>query len=199
MQQTDELICANCHNPFSSYKAICSNCGYPVNGSTSEKKTYNVLLIKMKSWMHEAQKGVNSILSFAVIFFIFALVAFAFSFLFHKDFYFAALFYFLLAWCYVILYFLSKKIFYKTVFLAFLLYASHTIYEFSTGMVMPDLSTGTVQDLFQIMFKYTPFVYIVFRLLLFSAFIRGIYFINKIERHPLMYRWLRKEAGEATV
>ena len=196
MPEKEGLICDICGSDIPSDSAECPVCGFPARATEAEKRAFHVLMLNIKGWIPEAQKAVNSILSFAVIFLMFAAVVAAFSLIFRLNFYRVAFFYILLALVYVALYYLSKKFPYKTVFLAFLVYALHTIYEFSSGMVIPDFSAGkTSRDVFTIMFKYTPFLYIVFRLMLFSAFIRGIYFILKIEKHPKLVRWL-KEQGD---
>ncbi len=191
MEQMMGSICSNCGCQVSPKTKICPECGFPSTGSPSEEMAYSVLLIDMKSWIKEARKAVKSILSFAIIFLFIALVVLIFSFLFHYSSYVTALFYLGLSFCYLAFHFLAKSIPYRTVFLAFIFYSFHTVYEFSTGMIIQDIMVRKEQnDIFSIIFKYAPFVYIIFRLMLFSAFIRGIYFIVKIEKHPRMARWL---------
>ncbi len=193
MSGKEELKCSNCDRDIPTDSQFCPLCGFPLKGSNAEKRTYNVLSLQVKSWIPEAQKAVNSILSFALIFIMFAVIVTIFSLVFHFNFYFVSLFYFLVALGYALLYYFSKKNPYKAVYLAFLFYALHTIYEFSTGMVIPDFSAGkSGGDIFTLMFRYTPFIYIIFRLMLFFAFIRGIYFILKIEKHPKIAQWLKK-------
>lgn len=183
--------CPNCGSQVSPETRICLKCGFPLSGSPSEERAYNVLLLDMKSWMEEAQKAIRSLLSFAIIFLLIGLVVVFFSFLLHYDFYVIALYFFILSICYLAFHYLARTMPYKAVFLAFIFYALHTVYEFSTGMILKDFIVGKEQvDFFSVVFKYAPFVYIVFRLLLLSAFIRGIYFILKIEKHSLMAGWL---------
>ncbi len=194
MPEKESLKCPNCDQNISSDAQICPVCGFPVKGSDEEKRTYNVLLLQVKSWMPEAQKAVNSILSFALIFLFFAVVVAVFSLIFHFKFYFVTLFYFLVSLSYVLIYRFSKNIPYTAVYLAFLFYTVHTVYEFSNDMIIPDFSSGNSGgDIFLIILKYTPFIYIIFRLMLFAAFIRGIYFILKIEKHPKITRWLKQD------
>jgi len=189
--------CSNCGYQISPEVRICPECAFPLTGLSSDERDYSILLLDMKSWMKEAQKAINGILSFAIIFMFFGLVVLFFSFLLHYDFYITALFYLIIAFCYLMFYFLAKKVPYKIVFLAFVFYALHTIYEFSTGMIIQDVVVQKGQnDFFSVIIKYAPFVYIIFRLMLFSGFIRGIYFILKIEKYPKMAKWLqsKKEA-----
>jgi len=191
MERTAGSICSNCGCQLLPETKFCLECGFPLTNSPTDERAYNVLLIDMKSWMKEAQKAINSILSFAIIFLFIALVVLLFSFLLQHNFYVTSFFYLILSLCYLAFYYLAKKIPYKTVFLAFLFYAFHTVYEFSTGIIIQDIMVRKDQsNIFSIIFKYAPFVYIIFRLMLFSAFIRGIYFNVKIEKHPRIARWL---------
>jgi hypothetical protein len=179
----NEFKCENCTLPITSAEKICQHCGYPQQGSESEKISYNTRLMKFKDLVEDSDKSVKGILSFSIIFVFMSFVVFIFSVLFNENHYQNAVTYLGCAVIYYVLYRTGKKASYIMVTVALLFYLGHTIFEFSSGMYMH--SPVPLDKSFKetkgatLFFDLIPMAYMLFRFAL--MIVLGKYFLTELK------------------
>ena len=190
-------LCENCANPITSAEKNCTFCGYPQQGSKSEKISYNTKLMKVKDLAEDSDKSVKGILSFAIIFLFMAVVVLLFSMLFKEDHFSTASFYFAFSAFYFSFNLIGKKSSYLMSILALFFYLGHTIFEFSIGMFLkspvPLDKSFTETRAATLFFALIPMAYLLFRLVLMIVLAKYLFTELKLKRYEKMVNFLRKK------
>ncbi len=195
-----EIRCKNCQHPIRDSEKHCPFCGFPNQGSKSEKLQYNTRLLKYKDLVEDSDKSVKSIFSFAIIFFFMGLVVLAFSLIFGESHYAIALFYIVAGKVYYLLNRLGKRSAYMMMILAFLFYMVHTIFEFSYGFYPK--SPVNLNESFldskgsSIIYAAIPLAYILIRFALMIVQIKYLYTQIKLKSGEKMVRFIRSESAK---
>lgn len=178
-----EYQCDNCSRPITNSVKVCQQCGFPQQGSKSEKISYNTRLMRFKDLVEDSDKSIKGILSLAIIFLFMALIVALFSILFNENHYANALTFVLCAVIYYLLQRIGKRSSFLMAALALIFYLGHTLFEFSTGMFMK--SPVPLDDSFTetrgatLFFALIPMAYMLFRLALLIVLVR--YFITELK------------------
>ena len=190
--------CDNCHSAFPDRASECPECGYPMKGTTTEQTKYRAKLMELRDCLEEAEKADRSMLSFFIVFLFAALVTLFFSLVFHRAFYHYVIIYTALAGAYYFFYYLTHRYGYYTLLGALCFYVLHTIFELQAGMVPQNFlegrqaANGFLSFIFMII-KAIPYLYVLLRIVLVVVFIRGLYYHQRLRRHPRMAHFIRKQ------